>query len=53
MRTVIAMYFLQGTEDKPALIGLFSDMKKAGAYLEGKDRRKYYTREYLVDGMVK
>lgn len=49
---MIAMYYMQSTSDVPAFIGLFSDSKKVAAFLSGKDKRKYYTRDYVVDALV-
>lgn len=49
---MIAMYYMQTTSDVPAFIGLFSDSKKAAAFLDGKDKRKYYTRDYVVDALL-
>lgn len=52
MKKVVAMYFMQTTEDKPALVAIFSDMDKARAYLSKKDKRKYYMREYKLDEVI-
>lgn len=52
MTKVIALYKATSPDQVPAFLGLFSSKEGVQKFLQHKDKRHYYTREYIIDNLL-